>query len=47
MHEEGPLRARSDRRRANRTLTAEDVGWLVAHLRVMVAATPLSGRAAE
>jgi DNA-binding MarR family transcriptional regulator len=39
VHEEGPLRARSDRRRATGNPTAEDVGWLVARLRVVVAAS--------
>lgn len=44
VHEGDPLRARSGRRRANGgvrdgMLTAEDVGWLLAHLRVVVAAS--------
>ncbi|MGH3674026.1 MAG: MarR family winged helix-turn-helix transcriptional regulator [Pseudonocardiaceae bacterium] len=39
MCEEDPLRAGSGRRRSNGMLTAEDVGWLVARLRVVVVAS--------
>ncbi|MFZ0120622.1 MAG: MarR family transcriptional regulator [Pseudonocardiaceae bacterium] len=45
VHDGGPLRAGSGRRRANGgnrdgLTTAEDVRWLVAHLRAVVAASP-------